>query len=108
MSEVKIQYVIPDAEHQQYELEQILEAVGSYQDSLPFNVIHTATISEDKNNTVLLQLIRSSRQPQTEYALRERAEEMRGGVESHFSDEDRRHLSQLFAGIAMSGALESE
>lgn len=108
MSEVEIHYLVPDAKRRQNDVEQIIAAIGSYQDEIPFNVVHTATISQEANNSVFLSLAKTTKWRGAKYELLEEAERMRRGVESYFNEEARNRLSKLFAGIALDDVLDIE
>jgi hypothetical protein len=108
MSEVEIQYIVPDAAHSQQDVEQILAAIGAYQHEVPFPVAQTAEIEQKKEDSVMLRLIRTSLTPMYDHDLLELAEKMRRGVESHFSEADRIRLSKFFSGVDARDPIEVE
>ncbi|MDB5161840.1 MAG: hypothetical protein JWM52_348 [Candidatus Saccharibacteria bacterium] len=108
MAEAEIHYFIKNASENQADLEKVLAAVGAYQDTVDFTVRHTAEISEEADDAVFIKLARTVRNTKQYAKVLEVADSMNKGVIEQFPPEDRERLSKLFAGIALSGELETE
>ena len=110
MSQAEIHYYVPKKSRELDDTEKILNAMGDFMATFPvpeerkFNPVP----EEAPGEAVFIRLTQNLAGPKPQYELLEQAEAIRKGVESHFKDEDRARLSSHFAGIAISGALESE
>jgi len=108
MSSSEIQYIVPKEARGLGDTEAILNAMGSYQQEVPFLIPQEVSAAEVTHESVFLRLTRTTRDAKPRYELLETSERMRRGVEKHFSDEDRARLSKHFVGIAIVGATETE
>jgi hypothetical protein len=108
MSEAEIQYLVPKESRDRGDLETLLNGMGAYGAELPHYVDQFAVPTDEAHGSAMVRLIRSSHKPRPEYELREDAEQMRRGVESHLSEEDRARIAKLFVGIAIADATETE
>jgi hypothetical protein len=112
MSEAEIQYHIPGPDRQKGDLEATLNAMGAFQHTIPFPFNHDYDVRPvaDKHDDggVMVNLVRSPREPKTEPTLLEYGETMKKGVETHFPADRRARLMGHFAGIQIRDPLERE
>lgn len=102
MSQSEIRYIVPEESRRLGDTEKILNAMGAFMEALPFPRDHEyEVIPSEVDETVLVVLKRTTREPLSARELRQEAEDVQNSVGERFDIVDRERLKGHFVKIAL-------
>jgi len=109
MSESEIHYQIPKSARSDGDVEEIVNAIGSFQSTLPFPAVNEYNpLLNEAAGDVVIKLVHTFPVPKYDHDLLEDTARMQRGVDAQFPDEKRARLARHFTGIAIRDAIEVE